>query len=280
MIQLQVEMPVLDGARLIAPTGFGTPHASPTGVTFGGADAALAADPVSAQQVLVLMPTAKTIRIDWTFQTGGASYPQAMFERRDSRFTRVASELVEEATGIALAAGGGIAALSALANHVAGLFSYGHPKHRFYDGMNEIPQLCSITEGSCIDINAYFIAAVRGAGYDAGYVTGYFIPDEKRTHCEDMHCWVVTRHDDITLEWDIAHHLKMGLRDISPGLNPKPGVRVPMAHSMGLTFPSLKVRDLKLISEPMWLCAGGTWQRADLSITLTGYEELATAGNE
>lgn len=275
MIELTVTIPARDGARLIAPVGLATPHVAPTGVSVSGAAIALAADPGTAQQALVLAPEADEVRIAWRFQTGGADYPQAMFTPRDSRFTRAAAALAEEAREIARGAGGGRAGLEALASHVAGLFAYGHPDTRFYDTSDEIPQLCSLTVGSCIDINAYFIAAARAAGYDAGYVTGYFIPAEKRSHCEDMHCWVVTRQGGEVLEWDIAHHMKMGAETIRPGLNPKPGVRVPMAHSMGLTFPDLGLADLKLLSEPMWLDAAGGLDRAALSITLAGYDRLA-----
>ncbi|MFQ6548060.1 hypothetical protein AADZ90_008875 [Aestuariibius sp. 2305UL40-4] len=61
----------------------------------------------------------------------------------------------------------------------------------------------------------------------------------------------MTRQDGEVLEWDIAHHLKMGTRDIAAGLNPKPGRRAPVAHSMGLTIPAAGLRDIKLISQPL-----------------------------
>ncbi|WP_346909390.1 transglutaminase-like domain-containing protein [uncultured Roseibium sp.] len=126
----------------------------------------------------------------------------------------------------------------AIVNDVAEKFVYGHPEVRFNDGLEEIPYLsCGVTEGSCVDINTYLIACLRAAGFEAGYMTGYFFPEEKNGCCDDMHCWVVTRHNGVVLEWDIAHHLKMGTREICCGLNPKPGSRVAMAHSMGLDFP-------------------------------------------
>lgn len=272
-ILLRVTLPARDGGRLLAPLGLSTPHAAPVAVQAEGAAMQLIADPASAQHAMLLRPEAEEITLSWSFVTHGAPYPEALFARRDSRFTRSAEALGAEVRGIA--DGRDPAGIKALADHVAGLFSYGHPEQRFYDDSDEIPQVCSLTVGSCVDINAYFIAACRAAGYEAGYVTGYFIPAEKRSHCEDMHCWVVTRVGDLVQEWDIAHHLKMGTGDIRPGLNPKPGVRVPMAHSMGLTFPTVGLTDIKLIAEPWWIEADGTLSRPDLRIELQDFDLLS-----
>jgi arylsulfatase A-like enzyme len=90
---------------------------------------------------------------------------------------------------------------------------------------------------------------------EAGYATGFFFPADKRDHCEDGHCWVVTRIDGATQEWDIAHHLKLGTRTVAPGLNPKPGFRAACFHSMGLDFPSEGVTGLKALIEPIPLGA-------------------------
>ncbi len=271
-ICLTVSLPAHTGA-LLAPVGLSTPQVAPVAVEVRGADMRLVADPGAAQHAMMLTPSADRVEIAWRFARGGAPYPEALFTPRDSRFTRSAAALGEEARGIA--DGRDPAGLKALADHVAALFTYGHPEERFNDGYDEIPQICSLTVGSCVDINAYFIAACRAAGYEAGYVTGYFIPEEKRSHCEDMHCWVVTRAGGLVQEWDIAHHLKLGSRDIRPGLNPKPGVRLPMAHSMGLSFPEVGLSDIKLIGEPWWIAADGTLSRSDLEIRLRGYDLLA-----
>jgi len=272
-ICLTVSLPARDGGTLLAPAGLCTPHAAPVSIRASGADLRLVADPGSAQHAMALTPTADRVEIEWRFALGGAPYPEAMFTPRDGRFTRSAAALGAEMRGIA--DGRDPAGIKALADHVAGLFAYGHPEQRFNDGHDEIPQICSLTVGSCVDINAYFIAACRAAGYEAGYVTGYFVPEAKRSHCEDMHCWVVTRAGALVQEWDIAHHLKMNTRDIRPGLNPKPGVRVPMAHSMGLNFPAVGLSDIKLIGEPWWIEPDGSLSRPDLEIRLTGYDRLA-----
>lgn len=272
-IRLTVSLPARPAGSLLVPVGLSTPQSAPLAVDVTGADMRLIADPRAAQHAMVLTPTAEQVEIAWRYTTTGAPYPQALFAKRDSRFTRSAAALGAEVKGIA--DGRDPAGIKNLADHVAALFTYGHPEDRFNDGHDEIPQICSLTVGSCVDINAYFIAACRAAGYEAGYVTGYFIPEEKRSHCEDMHCWVVTRVGGLVQEWDIAHHLKLGTRDIRPGLNPKPGVRVAMAHSMGLNFPAAGLADIKLIGEPWWIEADGTLSRPDLAIRLQGYDRLA-----
>lgn len=260
-------------AKLLCPAGLSTPHVSCIGFQWRGADSEVVWDPTSAQSAILLTPRADEIALNWCFDLGGCAYPEVMFAARNSRFTRAADALIGEARAIVDSA---VDPVKALADHVANQFTYGHPDTRFYDGMDEIPQLCALTVGSCVDINAYFIAACRSAGIEAGYVTGCFVPEEKRSHCNDMHCWVVTRYNEQILEWDIAHHLKMGTTDIQPGLNPKPGVRVPLAHSMGLNFPTLGIKDLKLIGESMWV-AGDRILDAEPQITLQGYEDLAQA---
>lgn len=68
-----------------------------------------------------------------------------------------------------------------------------------------------------------------------------------------MNCRVVTRVSGAVKGWDIAHHLKMGTRDIHPDLNPKPGVRAAVCHSMGLKFPKRGICGMKALIEPLKL---------------------------
>lgn len=195
--------------------------------------------------------------ISVTFQfaeQSGGTYPEAMFQPRASRYTRFADTLVAEVGEIAPDAPD-LERVQAIACATAERFTYDHPDARFNDGLDEVPALgCGLTEGSCVDINTYFIASLRAAGFEAGYITGFFFPAEKGDWCEDGHCWVVTRVGDVIQEWDIAHHLKLGTREIRPGLNPKPGFRAACCHSMGLEFPTIGVQDLKALIEPIPLC--------------------------
>jgi hypothetical protein len=275
MITLTVSFAANDKAHLLAPIWFATPHVSPISVDVTGAKQRLVGDSYNGQHLLCLSPTTEVIEIAWRFGRTACAYPEAMFEHRDSRYTRGASSMCQ---GV-LEAVGDIedprARLRAVIAYVTELFTYGHAEMPFYEGHDAIPELCGLTVGSCVDINANLIAACRAVGIEAGYVTGYFIPAEKRSHTTDMHCWVVTRTAGLVEEWDIAHHLKMDTRDIQPGLNPKPGVRLPMSHSMGWNIPMLGVEDAKLMAEPMWLQPDGSWQRCtDLKIHLEGYDEL------
>ncbi len=253
--------------NLLAPMGLATPHLAPAAFHVEGGTMAGVCERQTGQWAALLQPSAEKMILTTEFRADGPAYPDAMFAHRPNRYTRAAEALAVSARGTAAQAGGGLAGVAAIVNDVCAQFTYGHPDTRFYEDTHEMPQLCGLTEGSCVDINAYLIAALRAAGYQAGYVVGYFFPEEKGGTCNDMHCWVVTRLDGLTLEWDIAHHLKMGMRDIQPGLNPKPGTRVPVFHSMGLDFPDQNLKEIKLLSEPIWLRdTGPEW--ADIHIGL------------
>lgn len=274
VIELTYRFSTPIGARFVVPMGMMTPHVSPVSFEIEGAQVSMVGAPNCAQMLALGQADASEIAVRLTFAPGGPAYPEQMFVPTLSRYTRSAAALAGETRLIAETAGGGQAGLLAIVNHVAGLFEYGHPEERFYEGQDELPHLCSLAQGSCVDINAYLIAALRAAGYEAGYIYGVFVPEEKRTWAEDGHCWVVTRHEGLYQEWDIAHFLKRGLREITPALNPKPGVRLPMAHSMGWTVPALGIKDFKLMGEPFQLSESGPQQILDLSIQLQGYDAL------
>ena len=239
------------GDTLLAPTGLSTPHALSEGCTVTGGAVHETRETSAGQWALVIVATGGKVELRYDYVPGSADYPDQIWAPRDTRFTRAADALVAEARAIAPDAPPDERACD-IACAVAGKFTYGHPDRRFYEGADMIPALgCGLTEGSCVDINAYFMASLRASGIEAGYVTGVFFPAEKGDRCDDMHCWVVTRAGGITQAWDIAHHLKLGTRDIRPALNPKPGFRVALAHSMGLDFPELGLTEVKLLSEPL-----------------------------
>ena len=258
------------GRKLLAPVGMPTPHQVPVGFAVEGAAFELTGEATTGQMAaLISADTGGPVRLVYTFADGGPGYPDILFRQGTNRYTKAADALVSDARRLADGARDGHGAIEAIVNDVAEKFVYGHPDVRFNDGLEEIPHLsCGLTEGSCVDINTYLIACLRAAGFEAGYVTGYFFPEEKNGCCEDMHCWVVTRHKGVTLEWDIAHHLKMGRRQICCGLNPKPGDRFAIAHSMGLDFPQLGIVDTKLIAEPVWVNGAGELMRAALDIRM------------
>lgn len=235
---------------VIVPGGLDTPQGRMVGLSVTGGTARTITEATTGQTAYAVTPEADRLELVLHFDHAGAAYPDAMFTPYPSRFTRYADALAAEAqeTAGTLA---GVARARALAQAAAERFTYGHPEDTFDAGLDEIPALgCGLVEGSCIDINTYFIAALRASGIEAGYATGFFFPAEKGNSCTDGHCWVVTRIDGAFQEWDIAHHLKMGTRDIHPGLNPKPGFRAAAFHSMGLNFPDLGVEGIKALIEP------------------------------
>lgn len=279
MIELCYRFTAASGDTFLVPQGMTTPHVGAVGQEVTGAALRLVGDPRLSQMLTCGVATGGEVQVSTRFQVAhpedGFHYPEAVFVPRASRYTAAASDLATECRHVAKAAGAGLAGLEAIVRHVAEIFEYGHPEDRFYDDRDELPHLCSMTIGSCVDINAYLVAALRGAGYEAGYVYGVFVPQEKRSWAQDGHCWVVSRHAGQTQEWDIAHFLKMGRRDIGPALNPRPGVRVPMAHSMGWSIPELGIQDFKLMGPPLLVSDGGEiTDPADLEITLSGYEAL------
>ncbi|MEO0390854.1 MAG: transglutaminase family protein [Pseudomonadota bacterium] len=271
-IEMTVRVPAQD-AILIAPAGLTSPAATCTGVQVHGAGCFGHDVAPCGQTLLELHPSADTVTLVYSFDATPGDLPDAIWADRDSRFTRAAPELAREAQQIVAADG-----VEGYVTHVAQIFHYGHTDTKFYDGTDEMPQLCDMTTGSCVDINAYLIAGLRAAGIDAGYLTGYFIPAERRDHTTDMHCWVVTRYLGQIQHWDIAHHLKLGTRRILPGLNPKPGVRVAISHSMGWTLPALGLQDAKLLCEPVWRTAEG-YGDSNATFQLVGFDALNAAQN-
>lgn len=240
--------------EILIPGGMVTPHG--TWAVVEVPEMVNVVEATTGQRAYRMVPYDAEVSISFRFEPSSGSYSDAIFISHPSRFTRFANDLVAEVDEIAGSLTG-LERARAVACHVASRFTYGHPEARFNDGFDTVPALgCGIAEGSCVDINTYFIAALRAAGIEAGYLTGFFFPEEKGGTCEDGHCWVVTRIDGETMEWDIAHHLKIGTRDIHPGLNPKPGQRLACFHSMGLAFPDLDLREMKALIEPVAVARG------------------------
>lgn len=264
-MQVTIDFPANQNAQhLFFPLGIGTPHHSVTSVEINASYNPYRI-PGSNQWVGVAPAPEHALHLVYDFAHTQCPYPEEMFSYRPSRFTRAADGVAEDVQPFKDAED----PAQAVVDHVTGLFSYGHVDTTYYDDENELPQLCDMTTGSCVDINAYLIASLRAAGVEAGYITGYFFPEEKQGSTFEMHCWVVTRDAHYGCrEWDIAHFLKMGRRDVHAALNPKPGRRAAIAHSMGHDIPALGLSDAKLIAEPIWMTADGP-ERADMDIRLT-----------
>ena len=248
------------GARLLLPTGIATPHDEVLGVSVEGGEVEehVAAAGLGLGALLV-RPTSRPMVLRYRIGPSATSaYPEIAFALRRTRHTTAAEELAGEARSIAAAAGGGEAGIAALAEDARSRFDYGHPEARFNDGHETVPLIaCGRAAGSCVDINTYLVASLRAAGYEAAYLYGYFFPAERGGITNDMHCWVVTRHAGRVLEWDVAHHMKAGLAPVRPALDPKPGRRVALGHSMGQRYRLADATiDLKLLAEPVWIMDG------------------------
>ena len=193
----------LAGPKLLAPVGIPTPYQTPIGFAVDSGRFQLVGETQTGQMAALISPEpGATVTLTYDYVDGGSGYPEPLFAERRTRFTRAADALLDDARRLADSATDGHGAIAAIVNDTATKFIYGHPEAKFNDGLEEIPLLgCGMAEGSCVDINTYLIAALRAAGFEAGYVTGYFFPVEKGGCCEDMHCWVVTRHNGVVLEW-------------------------------------------------------------------------------
>jgi hypothetical protein len=262
MSMLDVAVSADGGDPILVPAGTVAPHRAVRGVSVtGGRVQTVLTEADLGLSALLITPEAETVTLhyDLVEKPSGGAYPEAAFIPRNTTHTRAAAELARASRDIAARAGGGRAGIEALVAEAEARFAYGHPESRFTDGEDAVPYLsCGLTEGSCVDINTYLVASLRAAGYEAAYFYGYFFPEERGGFTDDGHCWVVTRHDGQTLEWDIAHHIKAGLGPTRPALNPRPGERVAVTHSMDHWYHT-SGRDfaVKILGEPLRVRAGG-----------------------
>ena len=120
---------------------------------------------------------------------------------------------------------------------------------------NNAPLTCNVLTGNCLSIKTALIAFAQLAGIKTAYYVGYFFENGRSTlTTDDWHCWVSTLTSRGYESWDIAHHLKRGLRPIGPALNPIPGVRFAMSIGRNLVF-RLPFTPLKVahLCEPRWV---------------------------
>lgn len=258
--RLSIELDAENCATLLVPTGVSTPYGCVSSLRVSGAHVTnVLNEPELGLTACVLQPDGPKVRLtyDIATQMPGLCYPHMAFVPRKTRYTTAADDLTAASREIAQQAGGGLSGIKALVAETEARFAYAHPEARFNDGTETVPYLsCGMTPGSCVDINTYLVASLRAAGYEAAYFYGYFFPQERGGMTDDGHCWVATRHEGEILEWDIAHHIKAGLGPTQPRLNPRPGQRVAVTHSMGHRYMlangdgTHKDLDIKILGEP------------------------------
>lgn len=258
------------GARILVPIGIETPHdcVHRCEISGGTVSQTTAAVGLNLHAALVTAEGGP-IGIRYTSGEGnGCAYPQDAFRPRVTVYTTAADELTGRAQELVAGAANEHEAVQHLVDEAHGLFTYGHPEERFTDGHTHVPLVsCGGAEGSCVDINTYLVAMARAVGLKAAYLYGYFFPLERGGEARDMHCWVATEADGLVEEWDIAHHLKANLSPVRAALDPKPGVRVALGHSMGHRYMiDGDPVETKLLGEPMRLDKGRLTPMEGLSI--------------
>jgi len=223
----------------------------------------------SAQRAFLLKPApGKVPAIRFGFSKNTLEPDQSIWHLQDNRYTKASTELCALASELTQNQHTEHEKVKALIENAALHFGYEHPPLRFNDGHDDVPVLCGTTKGSCVDINTYLIAAARSLGIKVQYMAGYwFHPDKKATR--DMHCWLVFECEGVPVFWDLAHHLKWGVDELAPGLNPAGGRRVPMSCGRGLQFETAQGQVLiSHFSEPLWIKPGGELIKPAMWISL------------
>lgn len=194
--------------------------------------------------------------IRYRFEVTESSHPDWFWELQDNRYTTASTELAELVEALTQGCQSQAKSIEKLMLHAADIFGYGHQDQRFNDHHDEVPAICGTAKGSCVDINTYLIAAAKHLAIPVQYMAGYWFHPEK-TETLDMHCWLAFQADGEILHWDLAHHLKWGVNDLAPELNPAGGRRVPMSCGRGLKFdtPNGEI-EISHFSEPVWITNG------------------------
>jgi len=275
-VAVRAAPPPEPGAELLAPAGTASSLGSTASLAVGGGRIAEAlTEAETGQTALLVVPedgAGPVLTYRFAPAPGAPRYPEAAFAARRNRYTAAAEDLASASRAIAERAGGGAAGIEALVAEARARFTYAHVERCFNDGCALVPWLgCGTAAGSCVDINTYLVASLRAAGFEAAYLYGYFFPAGRET-TPDMHCWVATRHEGVVLDWDVAHHVKAGLDPVRPALNPRPGRRVLLGHSMGHRYVAGDGEIApKLLAEPVWRLPDGRLVAPDpASIRIVG----------
>jgi hypothetical protein len=209
----------------------------------------------SRQRAYLVKPTDlfQTPQINYSFERTSSTAPDWFWQLQTNRYTQASTDLKLLARQIVNSSRNDSERVSKLISHAAELFGYGHEETRFNDHHETVPVVCGTTKGSCVDINTYLIAAANSLDIPVQYIAGYWCHPHK-TETRDMHCWLAFKLDGETVFWDLAHHLKWGISNFQPGLNPAGGQRVPMSCGRGLYFdtPHGEV-EISHFSEPLWI---------------------------
>lgn len=225
----------------------------------------------SSQQAYLGWPNGDDpIAVSYEFEAQSRSLDSDYWLLQDNKHTNASVDLVQQVTEWI---GNGLnqqQQLDRLIANTAELFSYGHiaEHQRFTDGKDQVPSLCGVTAGSCVDINTFLIAAAKSLGIKVQYLAGYWF-HPSRNYTKDMHCWLDFKVDGEHQFWDVAHHLKWGVKDLASGLNPAGGRRWLMSYGRGLEFATPHgLVSVSHFAEPVWILANGQQIEPELHIEL------------
>jgi hypothetical protein len=227
---------------------------------------------LNAPQEAYFVPGAEGAGSRFTFQIGPGQddVPHAHFKVMENRFTKPSADLKEAVLDMVKGARDQHEQIARLIEFTASLFDYNHPKHKFYEGKDEIPLLTKLTKGSCQDINTFLISSLYAAGIPAAYYSGYFFEAGKAPGANWFHCWISTLVDGQQQDWDIAHHMKLGVSKIEPALNPLPGRRIAFSHGRGLRFPVGEGAEVEIpqLGQALWVYEDGEQVSAGATATV------------
>jgi hypothetical protein len=227
---------------------------------------------LNAEQDAYFVPTidgAET-RFEFSIGPGQGIIPAGQFEIMENRYTKPSLELREAVRDLIKGSRDRHETIERLIEFTASLFDYDHPKHKFYEGKDEIPLLTRLTKGSCQDINTFLISSLYAAEVPTAYYSGYFFEAGKPQSSSWFHCWISTFVDGQQQDWDIAHHMKHGVTTIGPALNPVAGTRVALSHGRGLRFAVGNGFEVEIpqLGQPVWAFEGGETVPAGATATL------------
>ncbi len=215
---------------------------------------------------LVVADSSKPTTVEYHFAPSTKVLVDSFWARQQNRYSQASDALIADVRDVVDTKCSQEEQIHQLIQLAHSHFNYGHADTRFNDNTDFVPSVCGTTKGSCVDMNTYILAGANVLNLQAQYIAGYwFHPDKTQTL--DMHCWLLFNENDSgnVIPWDLAHHLKWGVEQIAPGLNPAGGRRVPMSFGRGLSFESEfgKVT-ISHFSEPVWLLPNGDPVQADI----------------
>lgn len=270
-VELLEKVPDLsESPWLLIPRSIDDWHQSYRGLDLTGVSAVREITALNSEQHAYLLKPRSTRPpgIQFLIEKSENRPPDWFWQQPSARYTRASEDLIELTREMMACCEDQGDSVRRLMEHAAKLFGYGHRDRPLYDQGGTISCLCGVTQGSCVDINTYLMAAACSLDIPVQYMAGYwFHPDKNAT--SDMHCWLVFEINDQPVFWDLAHHLKWGANGLAPGLNPAGGRRVTMSCGRGLLFETPNgVAEISHFSEPVWILPGSRVQSTQLRISI------------